>query len=64
MTSLYDKLPADTRDAILTEAAAFSTMLEGDDANAARLMEKAAKLRDAQQTPDKDGQPPHIDRSK
>lgn len=56
MTSLYDKLPVETRDAILTEAAAYSSMLEGMDHGAAMLWEKAAKLRAAQQTTDKDGQ--------
>lgn len=43
--TLYDKLPAATRDAILCEAAAYSTMLEGMDDGAAMLREKAAKLR-------------------
>lgn len=44
---LYDKLPVDTRDAILTEAAALSTMLEGMDHSAAKLRAKAARLRSA-----------------
>jgi hypothetical protein len=39
---------------ILNEAAAFSTMLEEDDVNAARLMEKAVKLRAVHQATDKD----------
>jgi hypothetical protein len=43
--TLYDKLPADTRDAILCEAAAYSTMLEGMEDGAAMLRKKAAKLR-------------------
>lgn len=47
IVTLYEMLPADTRDAILCEAAAFNTMLEGMDDSAAMLWEKAAELRRA-----------------
>lgn len=43
--TLYDKLSADTRDAILCEAAAFSTMPEGMDHSAEKLRKKAAQFR-------------------